>query len=263
MHCRHTLHTSLEVLHTHTPSALRARQLSIRSVLLSARNVIPHLYSYSFLIFFYSPLHSHCDSKGRAYLKLTPAPWYPLRIPTRYYSSPAMGSATWRTSRMNGMEMLNSRAAGRKRLPHLLLLHQASTVSRPHKFFSFSYFPSFHLHHLPLFVTEVGLTGEISRGFTSLHRVSLNCGCREQEVKNVSYFLRNQCSSKRACLERADCLASGIAACSFLENRSSKQLHTWHYISMDPHQYTKCEGDWMNGCRDNWRTDRQTDRDSL
>lgn len=133
----HTAHITRRTTHSHTPSALRARQLSIRPVLLSARNVIPHLYSYSFLIFFYSPLHSHCDSKGRAYLKLTPAPWYPLRIPTRYYSSPAMGSATWRTSRMNGMEMLNSRAAGRKRLPHLLLLHQASTVSRPHKFFFF------------------------------------------------------------------------------------------------------------------------------
>ena len=99
----HTAHITRRATHLNTASALRARQLSIRSVLLSARNVIPHLYSYSFLIFFffYSPLHSHCDSKGRAYLKLTPAPWYPLRIPTRYYSLPGMGSATWRTSTMN------------------------------------------------------------------------------------------------------------------------------------------------------------------
>lgn len=69
------------------------------------------LFIFNFFFFFYSPLHSHCDSKGRAYLKLTPAPWYPLRAPTRYYSVPGMGSATWRTSRMSGMEMLN-----RKRL---------------------------------------------------------------------------------------------------------------------------------------------------
>lgn len=50
-----TLHTSLEELHTYTPSALRAWQLSIRSVPLSGRNVIPHLYSYSFLMFFTAP----------------------------------------------------------------------------------------------------------------------------------------------------------------------------------------------------------------
>lgn len=70
-----TLRTQHEYLHTHTHrrrvSALRARQRSARSAPLSARNVIPHLYSC--LIFFYSPLRPHCDSNGRAYLKLTPA----------------------------------------------------------------------------------------------------------------------------------------------------------------------------------------------
>lgn len=30
-------------------------------------------------------------------------------------------------------------------------------------------------------------------------------------------------------LEQADWLASGVAACSFLENQSSKQLHTRHH----------------------------------
>lgn len=117
MHCTHTAHITGRTTHVYTLSALRARQLSIHCVLLSGRNVIPHLYSYSFLIFFYSPLHSHCDSKGRAYLKLTPAPWYPLRIPTRYYSVPGMGSATWRTFRMSGMEMLNSRGGGQETPP--------------------------------------------------------------------------------------------------------------------------------------------------
>lgn len=67
------------------------------------------LFLFRFNFYFYSPLHSHCDSKGRAYLKLTPAPWYPLRIPTRYYSLPGMGSATWRTSTMSAVEMLSRR----------------------------------------------------------------------------------------------------------------------------------------------------------
>ena len=48
-------HITRRTTHLNTASTLRARQLSIRSVLLSARNVIPHLYSYSFLIFFLQP----------------------------------------------------------------------------------------------------------------------------------------------------------------------------------------------------------------
>ncbi len=58
-----------------------------------------------------------------------------------------------------------------------------------------------------------------------------------------------QCPFKRACLIRADCLSSGIAACSFLESRSSKQLHTalpW-VLSNTP---AKCGVNQMNGCRD-------------
>ncbi len=44
---------------------------------------------------------------------------------------------------------------------------------------------------------------------------------------------------QRACPEQTDGLASGIAACSFLENSSSKQLHTRRCTSFGPQQYTR------------------------
>ncbi len=39
--------------------------------------------------------------------------------------------------------------------------------------------------------------------------------------------------------ERADCLASGVADCSFFKNRSSKQLHSQHCTPLGPQQYTR------------------------
>lgn len=37
---------------------------------------------------------------------------------------------------------------------------------------------------------------------------------------------------------RADCLAFSIATCSFLENRSAKQLCTQPWTSLGPERYT-------------------------
>lgn len=69
---KHVIKELPSLTHTHRMNTLRAWQLPIHPVLLSGQSAIPHLYSYSFLIFFYSPLHSHCNSKGRAQPKLTP-----------------------------------------------------------------------------------------------------------------------------------------------------------------------------------------------
>ncbi len=52
-----------------------------------------------------------------------------------------------------------------------------------------------------------------------------------------------------------------IAACSFLENCSSTQLHT--QLGSSAIYLPSSQVDRMNGCRDNRRTDRQTDRDSF
>lgn len=49
-----TAHFIRGATHFDTASAPRARQLSIRRVPLSGRNVIPHLYSYSGLIFIFT-----------------------------------------------------------------------------------------------------------------------------------------------------------------------------------------------------------------
>ena len=76
----------------------------------------------------------------------------------------------------------------------------------------------------------------------------------------------NYCSSlsKRACSERADCLASGTAACSsaFVENRSSKQLHTRHCTSLGPQQYTCLVSSWSEERLSRKSKDIQTYRDS-
>lgn len=93
--CAHNMN-----IYTHTHrrrvSTLRARQRSAHSAPLSAQNVIPHLYSC--LIFFYSPLRPHCDSNGRAYLKLTTA------------SSERTQLILWRChSRLSDVENIRSR----------------------------------------------------------------------------------------------------------------------------------------------------------
>lgn len=71
MHCTHTAHITRKTTHLHTEgtTAFNPPCAAIRPKCDSSP-----LFSFIFNIFFYSPLHSHCDSKGRAYLKLTPAP---------------------------------------------------------------------------------------------------------------------------------------------------------------------------------------------
>ncbi len=50
---------------------------------------------------------------------------------------------------------------------------------------------------------------------------------------------------------------NSIAACSFLENCSFKQLHTWHCTFLGPQQYTPSRVKSIGWTVDNQRTDRQ------
>lgn len=72
-------------------------------------------------------------------------------------------------------------------------------------------------------------------------------------IKDRNLFVNDTYSarSEHAGSEPLDCLTSGIAACSFLKNHSSKQRYTLHCTSYGPEKPTKCLVDQKNDCYEN------------
>lgn len=94
---------------------------------------------------FYSPLHSHCDSKGRAYLKLTPAPWYPFE------NTDQILQLAWDGLR-DVVNIQNERDGNAKQQHRAASSRQETPRFQGCRsiFFFLTRFPSSHLYHLPL-----------------------------------------------------------------------------------------------------------------